>query len=148
MPYFKKKQSIMPNEYLYSTTGNLFKTYTLSLSAVTDSSVTNSMANLVDSDTNYFVNKGWVMASITSGEENGKIGPYDSSASDGRQTTTNIIGLNDTFADLTDGDKDVGVLYVGTVNTALLYYEGTLGSPSTTVQDYLRTRNMDITFKT
>ena len=147
MPLFKKSQGIMPNEYLYSTVGNLFNTYTLSLSAVTNSSVSQSMANLKDDKGNYYANKGWLLAKITSGIQNGKVGPYDSGASDGRQTAANIVGFLDTFANLEDGDKDVGVLYVGTVTKENVYVEGTKGNPSDTIKGYLRTATLDILFK-
>jgi len=147
MPLFKKSQGIMPNEYLYSTVGNLFNTYTLSLSAVTNASVSHSMANLKDDKGNYYANKGWLLAKITSGIQSGKVGPYDSSATDGRQTSTNIVGFLDTFSNLEDGDKDISVLYVGTVKGAQVYVEGTQGDPSVTIKDYLRTASLDVLFK-
>lgn len=147
MPLFKKEQGIMPNEYLYSTVGNRFNTYTLSLSAVTVSVVSNSMANLKDDQGNYYMNKGWLLAKITSGTQNGKVGPYDANATDGRQTSTNVVGFNDTFADLSDGDKDVGVLWGGTVNKTKVYAQGTQGDPGSTIQGYLRTAELDVLFK-
>jgi hypothetical protein len=146
MPYIAKTQGLMANEYLASTHDNRFDSYTLSLSAVMDS-VTGGMKNLQDDRGNYYVNKGWLLALITSGDEAGKVGPYDSGARDGRQTSSNIVGFNDTFALLTDGDVDVGVLYAGTVKKTNVYVEGTKGTTDGTVMGYCKSATLDILFR-
>lgn len=62
--------------------------------------------------------KGAVLAKITSaGADQGKVGPRDAGASDGRQTTTNIVGINNTFlpTQLLYRDVEVAVVYEATV---------------------------------
>lgn len=60
---------------------------------------------------------GTVMAKITSGADSGKVGPFQGQAgttvTDGRQTLTNIVGINDTFLpwQLLNRDVEIGVCY-------------------------------------
>lgn len=47
----------------------------------------------------------------------GKLGPFDAGASDGRQTTANLVGVNDTYLpwQLMERDVEVAYLYDGVV---------------------------------
>jgi hypothetical protein len=60
---------------------------------------------------------GTALAKITSGPEIGKVGPYQAGASDGRQTATNLVGLDLTFLpwQLMDRDVEVSVIYEASV---------------------------------
>lgn len=80
--------------------------------------------------------------------------PGVAGAIDGRQTSTNIVGLLDTFLpwQLTEGDREVSVLYIGTAvaDWCLVYAagQGSTAAPDSTVQGYMRSvAGMDITFK-
>jgi hypothetical protein len=66
---------------------------------------------------------GTVMAKITSGTDSGKVGPYDDAATDGRQTETNIVGINDTFLpwQLMERDVEIAVVYDAAVITDRCY---------------------------
>lgn len=79
--------------------------YTVAASSVEASDVAGTPLRLLQ--------RGEVMAKITSGPEAGKIGPFQADATDGRQTVDNIVGLNDTFLpyQLEDGDMQVAVYY-------------------------------------
>ena len=144
MAQFSRYNGVINNAYLYSTVGNQFASYTVSASVVT-----------ADATGNKWLNRGVLMAKITVGAEANKVGPYDANAWDGRQTSTNIVGYNDTFCQLRratlDVDKDVGVLYRGTVTAAqvIVYSSGTptQGDPGATIQGYCRTASMHILHK-
>jgi hypothetical protein len=55
---------------------------------------------------------GTVLARITSGDDEGKVGVFDSGASDGRQTASNIVGLNNTFLPWQLNERDCEVAVV------------------------------------
>lgn len=63
---------------------------------------------------------GTVTAVITSGPDTDKVGPFDLSATDGRQEYTNIIGVNDTFlpTQLLHRDVEIAVVYEASVVSA------------------------------
>lgn len=73
----------------------------------------------VDGETKKVLQPGTVMAKITSGADDGKIGVYDtdSGVTDGRQTAANIVGLAETFVPWQLGvrDVDIAVVYEATV---------------------------------
>jgi len=56
---------------------------------------------------------GTVLAKVTSGPEEGKVGPFNADATDGRQTPANIVGLCNTFLpwQLMERDVEVAVVY-------------------------------------
>jgi len=60
---------------------------------------------------------GTVLATITSGPETGKVGPFQAAVSDGRQTLANIVGLCNTFLpwQLMERDVEVAVIYEAAV---------------------------------
>lgn len=60
-----------------------------------------------------FLQRGEALAKITSGDEAGKVGPFQADATDGREDVANLVGVNDTFLpyQLMDGDMQVAVYY-------------------------------------
>ena len=129
---------LVVKEYLYSTEGTQFDSYTLEDGVVTT----------VDSDSNKYLNKGVVLARITSpATSSGLVGPYLETATDGRQLTYNIVGINDTFADCSEGDVEVGVLVVGTVKESELLMGSADGALPPTYKELLRTATLDILVK-
>jgi hypothetical protein len=56
---------------------------------------------------------GVVLAEITSGDDVGKCGPFNADATDGRESTANIIGINNTFLpwQLIERDVEIGLVY-------------------------------------
>jgi len=127
---------IVMNEYLYSTVGATFDSATLDKDTV----------DTVDSDNNKYLNRGVVLSVINTGAASGLVGPYDTGASDGRELSTGIVGVNDTFADLTNGDVEVGVLTHGVVNESGVTVNGVEGTVTSTQKGYLRSGICDITF--
>jgi hypothetical protein len=102
----------------------------------------------VDSDSNKYLNKGVVLARITSPvTSSGLVGPYLETATDGRQLDYNIVGINDTFADCSEGDVEVGVLVVGTVKESELLMGSADGALPPTYKELLRTATLDILVK-
>ena len=97
------------NEYLRSTQDVKKEHYTVSAASVALETV-NGVAD------QKVLKPGELMASITSGAESGKIGPYDLTATDGREVAANIVGLNDTFLpwQLLERDVEVAVTYEAT----------------------------------
>jgi hypothetical protein len=129
------------NEYLRSTVGNRFESYTVGRTLVA-----------ADADGNRVLQSGTVMAKATSGPDSGKIGPYKLDATDGRQTAANIVGVCDTFLpyQLNDFDREVSVLKSGRVVAAACYfYTSTEATPGTRgltapVKTSLTTRGEDL----
>lgn len=97
------------NEFLRSTQDVKYESYT-----VADGSIA---TRTIDGNVETILEPGTVMAKITSGGDSGKIGPYQVDATDGRQTATNIVGINSTFLPWQLGERDVevAVVYEGTV---------------------------------
>jgi hypothetical protein len=96
-------------EYLRSTRGTKFEHYTCAASTVPARTIDGAAGQKI-------LQPGTVMAKITSGGESGKVGPYQvTTPTDGRQTLTNIVGLNDTFLpwQLIERDVEIAVLYTG-----------------------------------
>ena len=129
---------IVIKDYLYSTEGTQFESYTIDSDAV----------STVDSDNKKYLNKGVVLARITSpATASGLVGPYDPTASDGRQLDYTIVGINDTFADLSNGDVDAGVLVKGTVRESKIVMGSADGALPPTYKELLRTSTLDILIK-
>lgn len=108
------------NEWLGSTKGLKFESWTVA--AATVPSVT------IDGNSMVILDAGQIMAEITSAAggtvaaDVGKVGPFDSGASDGRQTKANIRGINNTFLpwQLVERDVDIALVYIGTGNSAAI----------------------------
>lgn len=129
---------IVIKEYLYSTEGTQFESYTLDATAV----------STTDDDSEKYCNKGVVLAKITSpAAASGLVGPYDPTATDGRQLAYDIVGINDTFADLSEGDVEVGVLVKGTVKESKIIMGAADGALPPTYKELLRTATLDILVK-
>lgn len=100
---------------------------------------------------------GCVLARITSGGETDKVGPFDSGASDGRQTKANIVGILNTFVpwQALVRDVDVSFVYDAWVFKALcfLYTSGTKTqldaaiTATTVATTDFQTAAMDIRFR-
>jgi hypothetical protein len=80
--------------------------------------------------------------------------PGVAGAIDGRQTSTNLVGLVDTFLpwQLMEGDREVAVMYIGTAVAAWCLVaaagQASYAAPDATQQGYMRSvAGMDITFK-
>lgn len=125
-------------EYLYSTQGTQFESYTLDADQV----------STVDDDNEKYLNKGVVLAIITSpASASGLVGPYSPTATDGRQLPYCIVGINDTFADCSEGDVEVGVLVTGTVKESEIVMGDASGALPPTYKELLRTATLDILVK-
>jgi len=94
------------NVFLRSTQD--VKTTSFTLSAASVPAVT-----IDGADDQKVVQPGTVLAKITSGAEDGKVGPFDAIATDGRQTAANIVGLCNTFLpwQLMERDVEVAAVY-------------------------------------
>lgn len=98
------------NVYLRSTQDVKTESYTVAKDSVP--------ATTIDGYTGQKVlQKGTVMAKITSGPDVGKIGPYRAGATDGRQTAANIVGFSNTFLpwQLMERDVEIAVAYEASV---------------------------------
>lgn len=133
-------------EYLRSTRGTKFESYTVAASTVP--------AQTIDGNTGQkILQPGTVMAKITSGGESGKVGPFQAGVTDGRQTLANIVGLNDTFLpwQLVERDVEIGVLYIGTAVQGWCVELDAGGLEivlTNTTADAMRSvKGLDITFK-
>lgn len=93
------------NEFLRSTQDVKYESYTLAASTVPTETIDGSAEKVLQC--------GEVLAVITSGVDIGKVGPFQAGATDGRQTLTNIVGINRTFLpwQLLHRDVEVGVVY-------------------------------------
>lgn len=101
------------NQYLASTRADaVFSSYTVAAAVVHS-----------DADGNKVLQSGTVLAKCTSGGSSGLVGPYEADATDGRQTSTNIVGVCDTFLpyQLNNGNYDVAVLKTGRVDSSVCY---------------------------
>lgn len=145
------------NEYLRSTQDVKFESYTCAAASVP--------AETIDGITGQkILQPGTVLAKITSGADAGKVGPFSSTATDGRQTAANIVGLNDTFLpwQLIERDVEVAAAYECTAVQGWCFEYGdagviaggaATGVPGKTVlgnttADAMRgTKGLDILFK-
>jgi hypothetical protein len=93
------------NEYLRSTQDVKKESYTLAAATVP--------TETIDGTVQKILKPGEVLAKITTGGDAGKVGPFQAGAVDGRQTLTNIVGLNDTFLpwQLLERDVEVAATY-------------------------------------
>jgi len=91
------------NEFLRSTRDVKYESYTLAAASVA--------VEVIDGTDQKILQSGEVLALITSGDDIGKVGPFQAGALDGRQTAANIVGINGTFLpwQLLHRDVEVGV---------------------------------------
>lgn len=151
MPSFTKGSSSTTtpfgrNAYLRSTKGNLFESYTFAASTVPAVTIDGNPGQKI-------LQPGVALAKITSGADAGKVGPFQTGATDGRQTAANLVGINDTFApwQLIERDIEIAALYKGTCVQGWCFEMDSSGLfvvLSNTVADALRsTKGLDINFK-
>ena len=108
MPSFDKSDLLTPrspfgkNNFLRSTKNLHPESYTCAAGGVP--------VETIDGETGKkFLQSGEVMASITSGADAGKVGCFQAGVLDGRQTTANIVGINDTFLPWQLNERDVEI---------------------------------------
>lgn len=67
-----------------------------------------------------FLQRGELLAKITSGPDKGKVGVFQEDATDGRQTAANIVGVNNSYTpwQLMERDVEVAAVYGASVVTA------------------------------
>lgn len=138
MPLFEKgpdfvRTPFMKNQYLRSTRDLKFESYMFAEGGIPPETIDGNAGQKV-------LQPGTVLAVITAvGVDQGKVGVYDTTATDGRQTTANIVGLNETFLpwQLMEGDREVSVLYEGAVKQAWCYQytAGVRAALTNTVRD-------------
>lgn len=135
------------NEWLRSTQDVKFESYTVAASTVP--SVT------IDGSSQKILQRGVLMAKITSGAESGKVGPYSTDTvgvTDGRSASANIVGVNDTFLpyQLLDRDCEIAVAYEATAVQAwcIEYIAGGATQPlsNTTALTLQTSKGVDIHF--
>lgn len=150
-----------PNEFLRSTQDIKTTSYTVAAGSVPAETIDGFAGQKV-------LHRGTALASITSGADAGKVGPYSSTATDGRQIAANIVGLNNTFLpwQLMERDVEVASVYECTAVQAWcfeyidegVWNGGALGGVATAVTikvpltnptaDTMRgTKGLDILFK-
>lgn len=133
------------NEYRRSSKGLKYDPHTLAMDSVTAEDIDGSQEKVLQS--------GEVLALITSGADEGKAGPFQAGATDGRQTVANIIGVNDTFLpwQLLRRDVEVGVCYEGTLDQNHCYERNAAGErvvmSDTTAAALVAKKNLSINFR-
>lgn len=90
------------NEFLRSLKVLLTESYTLAGATIPSQTIDGFSGQKI-------VQPGLVMAKITSGADSGKVGPFQTGATDGRQTLTNLVGLNLTFLPWQTKHRDVEI---------------------------------------
>ena len=97
------------NEYRRSTVGLKYDSHSLAHDSVP--------IEVIDGSNEKVLQSGEALAKITSGDDEGKVGPFQSGATDGRGDVDNLVGVNDTFLpwQLLRRDVEVGVCYEGTL---------------------------------
>lgn len=150
MPSFVKGGGVTTpfgrNEYMRSTRNTQFESYTLAAATLPAKTIDGNAGQKI-------LQPGTVLAKITSGPDAGKVGPFQAGVTDGRQTLSNIVGINDTFLpwQLIERDVEVSALYHGTPVQAWCFEYDAAGNAvalSNTTADAIRgTKGLDVTFK-
>lgn len=93
------------NEFLASVRDVKTASYTFASAAIP--------TETIDGDALKVLQPGTVIAKATSGGSSGKVGVFDDAATDGRQTTANIVGICATFLpwQLEERDVEIAVVY-------------------------------------
>jgi hypothetical protein len=139
------RASFGKNAYLRSTKAVKKESYTLSAASVPNETIDGTVQKMLQS--------GEVLAKITSGPEAGKVGPFQTGATDGRQTLTNIVGINDTFLpwQLLERDVEVAAAYNCTAVQGWCFERDSGGlriALTNATADAMRgTKGLDVTFK-
>lgn len=149
MPSFTKgggaRTPFGSNEYLRSTQDVKKESYTCAAATVPNETI--------DGVTQKVLKPGEVMAKITSGADAGKVGPFMAGVTDGRQTLTNIVGLNDTWLpwQLMEHDNEIAVTYEATAVQAWCFERDASGVrialTDTTAAAMVAQKRMGLQFK-
>lgn len=147
MPAFTKGPSLRTpfgrNSYLRSTQDVKTESFTFWKDGIP--------AETIDGNSEKVLQPGTVLAKATSGAGSGKVGVFDTGASDGRQTVANIVGINNTFLpwQLKERDVEVSVVKEARVyqNYCFQYTAGVRAALSDANSDELRgKKDLDILF--
>ena len=136
MAYFANVEGEVINEYLKSSKGALFASSTVAKSSVS-----------ADSNGNRVLRKGTLLATIGSGTDSGKVGPYSVTAEDGRQTPANVIGFCDVRLNLRNGDMEAAYLYGGVVDSGKVIVDGVMGALTDDIKSALQSSTAQILFR-
>lgn len=148
MPAFEKDATLRTpfgkNQYLRSTQDIKTESYTFAESGIP--------AETIDGSSQKVLQPGTVIAKITSGADTGKVGVFDSGATDGRQTLANIVGINDTFLpwQLLERDVEIAVVYEAAVRQGWCfeYVAGVRAALTNTTRDAMvAAANLALLFK-
>lgn len=98
------------NSYLRSTRDVKTQSWTFAKGAIP--------TETIDGVSQKVLQPGTLVAKITSGDDDGKVGVFDTGASDGRQTEANVVGICDTFLpwQLLERDHEIAVVYEAAVD--------------------------------
>lgn len=113
MPHFDKggtpRAPFGQNEYLRSTQDVKKDSATFAKSGIP--------TETIDGAPQAVLQPGTILCKITSGPDIGKVGVFDTTATDGRQTIANFAGIDDTFLpwQLLERDVEVATTYEATV---------------------------------
>ena len=88
---------------------------------------------------------GLLLAPYTSGSKNGKYGPYDNTATDGRQNVEDIVVLLDEITDVSTGDQDAGVMVGGGAVISRSQFRYQLAAAKTALADLFHDMSIDST---
>jgi len=133
------------NEYLRSTQDVKKESYTLAAASVP--------TETIDGVVQKMLKPGEVLAKITSGPDAGKVGPFMAGATDGREATANIVGINDTWLpwQLMEHDSVVAATYEATVVQAWCFERNAAGArialTNATIDAMRGTKGLDIRAK-
>lgn len=92
------------NVFLRSTRNILTESYTFAKSGIP--------TEVIDGSNQKVLQPGTIVALITSGADNGKLGVFSAGATDGREDVDNIVGINYTFLpwQLLEHDEPISVI--------------------------------------
>lgn len=133
------------NEYLRSTKDVKKESYTFAAGSIPTETIDGSVQKVLL--------PGEVLAKITSGGDAGKVGVFQAGATDGRQTLTNIVGINDTWLpwQLLEGDREVAATYEATAVQAWCFERDSGGVrialTNTTAAALLASKALSLMFK-
>jgi len=149
MPAFTKgggnRTPFGSNEYLRSTLDVKKESYTFASASLP--------TETIDGVVQKVLKPGEIIAKITSGADTGKVGVFQALATDGRQTLTNIVGINDTWLpwQLMEHDNEIAVTYEGAAVQAWCFERDSSGArialTNTTAAAMVAQKSMSIIFK-
>lgn len=103
-----------PHNYLRSTHIDLTESYTYSSAAHPEEPEATGIGT-----GQKFLQRGEILAKITTGDEAGKVGVFQTGATDGRADVANIVGINNSYTpwQLMERDTEVAAVYGASVVT-------------------------------